>query len=406
MRQRPTRAILFSTLYPSSARPLHGVFVETRLRELLRTGEVDVKVVAPVPWFPFTSSRWGDYARMARTPREETRHGIDVQHPRYPLPPKVGMTLAPLLLALACLAPLRRMIREGFDFDLIDAHYFYPDGVAAALLSRWLGKPLLITARGSDVNLIARHALPQRMIRWAAGRASAVIGVSAALVEALAGLGVDRAKLHVLRNGVDLERFKQLPREESRHALGVNGSPVLLSVGNLVVNKGHDLVIDALALLKPSFPSIRLIVIGQGPEHSRLESLAQARGIAANVTFAGPIANEKLAAWYGVADVLVLASSREGWPNVLLEAMACGTPVVATSVGGVPEMITDPQAGILAEERSATGIAQALSRMLTRPVERARVRSHAERFGWAPTSQEQLALFHSLVQETEVVSHA
>jgi len=402
----PVRALLFSTLYPSSEKPLHGVFVETRLRELLRCGGIEARVMAPVPWFPSSNRRFGEYARMARTPAREIQHGIDVMHPRYPLLPKVGMTLSPLLLALACVRPMRRLIRDGFDFDLIDAHYFYPDGVAAALLARWLGKPLLITARGSDVNLIAKHALPRRMIRWAAGRANAVIGVSAALVEVLAALGVQRSKLHVLRNGVDLERFTALPCDEMRRALKVEGGPVLLSVGNLVVNKGHDLVIDALALLLPSHPAIRLVVVGHGPELARLQAHADARGVAAHVTFAGAVANDQMAGWYSVADVLVLASSREGWPNVLLEAMACGTPVVATRVGGIPEIITGPHAGVLAQERSANGIAHALSRLLAAPATRAQVRRHAEGFGWGPTSREQASLFNSMRGSTGEVADA
>ncbi|WP_201744886.1 hypothetical protein, partial [Escherichia coli] len=118
----------FSTLYPSSVRPTHGIFVETRLRELLKSGRVESRVVAPVPWFPSTQPRWGEYAKFAATPAREQRNGIDVLHPRYLLAPKVGMSSAPLTLALGARAALRQLIDEGFDFDLIDAHYYYPDG--------------------------------------------------------------------------------------------------------------------------------------------------------------------------------------------------------------------------------------------------------------------------------------
>jgi hypothetical protein len=154
---RPLRVLLFSTLYPSAPRPSHGVFVETRLRELLRSGQVEARVVAPVPWFPSTHPRWGDYARMAATPRQETRHGIDVRHPRYPVIPKVGMDWAPALLARSARPALERVRAEGFDFDLIDAHYFYPDGVAAVALGRALGRPVTVTARGTDINLIPQY---------------------------------------------------------------------------------------------------------------------------------------------------------------------------------------------------------------------------------------------------------
>jgi len=164
---RPIRTLLFSTLYPSSVRPGHGIFVETRLRELLQSGQVATQVVAPVPWFPSTNPRYGDYARMAATPAQEVHNGISVLHPRYLLPPKVGMSLAPFLLALGALPTLKKIIRSGFDFDVIDAHYYYPDGVAAALLARYFNKPLVVTARGSDVNLIANFAVPRSLMRWA-----------------------------------------------------------------------------------------------------------------------------------------------------------------------------------------------------------------------------------------------
>ena len=392
---RPIRTLLFSTLYPSSARPVHGVFVETRLRELLRTGEVETKVLAPVPWFPSTDARWGEWAKMAATPARETRNGIDVLHPRYPVVPKVGMTVAPLLLAAAAIGPLRRLQAEGFDFDLIDAHYFYPDGVAAAILARLLRKPLAITARGTDLNLIPRHALPRRMIRWAAQRADASIGVSQALVDVLRGWNIDPTRLHAMRNGVDLKRFRPLPREQMRRELGLNGAPLLLSVGNLLELKGHHLLIDALQALESRYPEARLVIVGQGPERRSLEERAHARGVAQRVSFAGVVPNDELARWYSAADVLVLASRREGWPNVLLEAMACGTPVVATSVGGVPEIIAS-HVGVLLLERGVLPLKTALCQLLTAPPPRSVVRAYAENFGWEHTSQAQLALFSRL----------
>src|SRR5687767_10733021 len=213
------KVLTFSSLYPNAVRPAHGIFVETRLRQLLASGQVQSTVVAPVPWFPFAHSVFGRYSAHARTPREETRNGIDVLHPRFPVLPKVGMTLAPLLLYRAVVPILERLHRER-AFDLIDAHYFYPDGVTAVMLGRRLGIPVVVTARGTDINLIAECRLPRRMIRWAARRAAAVITVSRALKEKLLALGVDPERTHVLRNGVDSDLFQPLEREPVREALG------------------------------------------------------------------------------------------------------------------------------------------------------------------------------------------
>ena len=392
---RKIRTLLFSTLYPSSARPVHGIFVETRLRELLRTGEVEAKVLAPVPWFPSTHARWGEWANMAATPPRETRNGIDVLHPRYPVLPKVGMTIAPLLLAVASLSAMRRLAAEGFDFDVIDAHYFYPDGVAAAVLARVAGKPLTITARGTDLNLIPQHALPGRMIRWAARRADASIGVCEALVDVLRNWNIDSTRLHVMRNGVDLKRFRPLSQEQMRRELGVDGAPLLLSVGHLIERKGHHLVIDALQLLSASFPQSRLVIVGSGEERERLMEHACKRDVASRVMFAGPIANDQLARWYSAADLLVLGSSREGWANVLLESMACGTAVVATDIWGTPEVVA-PHVGRLVGERSGTAIAEAVKELLASPPSRVAVRDYAEGFGWEETSRSQIGLFRQI----------
>jgi glycosyltransferase involved in cell wall biosynthesis len=399
----PVRTLLFSTLYPSAARPTHGIFVETRLRELLKTGAVETRVVAPVPWFPSTAERFGEHARMARTPRRETRHGIDVRHPRYPVVPKVGMTVAPLLLALAARPALQAVIDEGFDFDLIDAHYYYPDGVAAALLARHFGKPFCVTARGTDLNLIPQHRLPKAMIRWASRRAVASIGVCAALVDVLRDWGdVDAERLHVMRNGVDLKRFVPLPRDASRAATGTRGAPLLLSVGHLIERKGHHVAIEALAALLPTHPQARLVILGEGEERARLQQLARQLGVQGSVSLPGAVPNEELARWYSAADVLLLASSREGWANVLLEAMACGTPVVATDIWGTPEVVSSADAGRLVQQRSGPAFAAAIAALLAAPPERAAVRAWAERFSWAETSQRQLELF----RRVQLLQHA
>jgi teichuronic acid biosynthesis glycosyltransferase TuaC len=403
---RKLRLLTFSTLYPSSARPGHGIFVETRLRELLASGEVESRVIAPVPWFPSKHPRWGAYAKMAGTPRREQRNGIDVQHPRYALPPKVGMTMAPLSLALGAVPAVRRLRREGYDFDAIDAHYYYPDGVAAALLGRWFGRPVAVTARGTDLNLISRFAMPRRMLQWAVAQADASVAVSSALSEILRQLGAPADRIHVMRNGVDLDRFRPLPQAETRRALGFDaGGPVLISVGNLIELKGHALLIEALALLKSSHPDARLIIVGEGPERAALLHKAQACGVASRVSLTGALPNEELLRWYSAADVALLASSREGWANVLLEAMACGTPVIATRVGGSPEVVAEDTAGRLVGDRSARAFAQAIAETLAQPIDRRAVRAYAERFSWQHTTEAQLKLFGRLAQAPAVEGH-
>jgi teichuronic acid biosynthesis glycosyltransferase TuaC len=385
------KIVTFSTLFPNVIKPSHGIFVETRLRHLVGSGEISSRVVAPVPWFPFTAPRFGQYAQFARVPAAETRFGLQVEHPRFPLIPKFGMNFSPMLLANSAKQTLARMVDEGYDFDLIDAHYFYPDGVAAVRLGRYFNKPVVITARGSDISLIPRHAIPRKLIQWAATHADGIITVCSALKTELIELGVRADKITPLRNGVDLERFQPGDRAAQRAALGLDGF-TLLSVGHLVPVKGHDLAIGAL----PMLPNVTLMLAGSGVEQGRLEALARRLGVAERVRFLGVVPQPELARYYSAADALVLASSREGWANVLLEAMACGTPVVASRVWGTPEVVAAPAAGVLMEERSAQGVADAVNTLRASYPERAATRRYAEGFSWDATTAGQLRLFRSL----------
>jgi teichuronic acid biosynthesis glycosyltransferase TuaC len=387
----PIRIVTFTTLYPSAAQPSHGIFVENRLRHLLTTGLVQARVVAPVPWFPFEARLFGRYALFARTPERELRYGIDIFHPRYPALPKIGTSLAPGLLFTATLRHLRRQ-QILSTFDLIDAHYFYPDGVAAILLGRILRKPVVITARGTDVNLIPLNSVPRRMICFAARNAAAIVAVSQALKDALIALGITPEGVTVLRNGVDLEMFRPGDRIAARAALDLKGK-VLLSVGHLIERKGHDLTISALPKLK----DCTLLIVGQGPDRQRLEALALKLEVLDRVRFLGVLPHEDLRNLYVAADALVLSSSREGWPNVLLESMACGTPVVATPIWGNPEVVSAPEAGVLTKDRSPEGLVEAVEKLFEAPPSREATRKFAERFSWNETSAGQVRLFEQVL---------
>jgi glycosyltransferase involved in cell wall biosynthesis len=386
------KLLTFSTLFPNTVKPSHGIFVETRLRYLLASGQVESKVVAPVPWFPSANPRFGDYAGFSRVPRNEVRSGIEVSHPRYLVIPKVGMSAAPWLLAQGAKAEIGRIIDEGYDFDAIDAHYFYPDGVAAVMLGKYFNKPVVITARGTDINLIPQYALPRKQLMWAADNAAGMITVCNALRDEMMGLGISGERIVALRNGVDLQRFVPMDRQAARAKLGISGF-TLVSVGVLDPRKAHDLTIGALPLL----PDVKLLIAGIGPERKKLEALAARLGVADRVSFLGAVAQTSLKDYYNAADAMVLASSREGWANVLLESMACGTPVVASNVWGTPEVVAAPEAGVLMRERTSAGIAEAVNKLRANYPDHAATRRYAEGFSWDATTEGQLKLFSSII---------
>jgi teichuronic acid biosynthesis glycosyltransferase TuaC len=382
-----TRVLVFSTLYPNAAQPNHGVFVENRLRATMARGGIEATVIAPVPYFPLSHEVFGRYSTFARVPRREVRHGVEVWHPRYLVIPKVGSGHAPEALFRRGLALARQLQAAGHQFDVIDAHYFYPDGVAAARLGQALRLPVIITGRGTDLTLIPDKTSARRRILWAAHQASAMVTVCGDLRRRLIALGAPEDRTMVLRNGVDLWLFRPQDRAAARAALGLDGF-TLLCVGGLIPRKGVDLVLEALA----KRPDCNLLIAGGGPLRATLEAHARRLGVAGRVRFLGEVAHADLPSVYAAADVLVLASSREGWANVLLEAMACGTPVVATNVNGAEEVVRSGAAGVLMNRRTLEGLVEALDLLRRNMPSRAETRRYAEAFSWTRIGQANKAL--------------
>lgn len=342
-RCEPLKILALTNLFPSPSRPGNGVFLKHRLQHLSRLPGVKCRLLAPVPWFPSKARIFGHYAKLAQTPREDDSTGIPTRFIRYPMLPKISMWIMPFSITLCALGAIRQMKRSGFDPDVIDAYYLYPDGVAAALIGWRLRKPVMLTALGTDATQIAQQGIPGALIRWAARRAIAVTAVCNALVDQLIGCGIAPEKLTVVQHGVDLELFS--PPEDrvvQRQAFGLKRFTII-SVGYLSQNKGQHLAIRAIA----ETPNADLLIVGDGPERDRLRALASELGVTDRVRFIGAVDQPHLALLIGAADLLVSCSEYEGISNVLLEALACGTPVAATPVWGSPEIVTDPRIGLL-----------------------------------------------------------
>jgi glycosyltransferase involved in cell wall biosynthesis len=386
------KILSLSTLYPNAEEINRGIFVEQRLRHLQESGKVSLKVIAPVPWFPFKHKVFGVYARFANVPFEENRFGINVLHPRYPVIPKIGMNLEPLLFALFMIPHIKKIIQQGFDFDLIDAHFFYPDGVGAVLLGKLFNKPVIVTARGNDITLYPKYIIPRFLTRWGINNASAVVTVCQFLADEIRKLSVRQNNIHVIRNGVDLSLFKPVNSNTIKDQLGLKGF-ILISVGSLIERKGHHLVIEAMQEL----PEMHLLIIGEGPMNNNLKRLAESCNVTDRVLFTGPVKHAELPGYFSMADALVLASSREGLANVLLESIACGTPVVATAVSGNPEIVSSEKVGQLIYKRTASAIADGVRKLVDNYPSRDEIRSFVEHLTWDKTTEKQLYLFSETI---------
>lgn len=390
------KILTFSTLYPNKNQPNNGIFVENRLRHLLKDTKIQATVVAPVPWVPSFFKKSKSYGSFVSIPKVETRHNITIHHPRYLVIPKIGWYITPLFMYLAT-RNLIKQLHTKEKFDLIDAHYFYPDGVAAAALAQKLKLPFTITGRGTDLTLIPKYFLPRKMIEWASKKANALITVSASLKDDIISLNIDPNKITPLRNGIDLELFHTLETNQIRQFFSFpHQKKILLSVGYLIERKGNEFTITALASLPHDF---HLVLAGSGPEEIKLKKIIHDLHLNDRVTFLGQVPHHDLIKLYNAADCLILASSREGWPNVLLEAIACGCPVVSTRVNGTPEIILKPEAGILIDDRKPETIAKGILELFKNLPSRAETSAYAKDFTWKETSLGQEKIFKKICKE-------
>jgi teichuronic acid biosynthesis glycosyltransferase TuaC len=379
------RILTFTSLFPNAVQREFGVFVHQRVAGLARRAGHQIQVMAPVPCFPswLPTRRWHMFSQI---PQTEIVGTLPVVHPRYLLLPGI-MPLHGFLIFLGCLREARHLHRR-YHFDCMDAHYVYPDGFAAVLLGKVLGIPVFLSARGTDINVFAGFHLIRPMIQWALNRAAGVIAVSAALKEVMLGIGVPADQIQVIANGVDPDRFHAVDRATARRELGIpDDAQVIVSVGSLVPVKSHTLLITAVAELAKRNPKLRLYIVGEGKMRAKLTALVHEQNLQECVFLVGSRPNETLRLWYSAADVSCLASLREGMPNVVLEALACGAPVVATRVGGVGEVLASESLGILVEP-SIEGLIAGLERALHRRWDHDFIAGHAQARTWDVVAEE------------------
>jgi teichuronic acid biosynthesis glycosyltransferase TuaC len=392
-RQR-VRVLTFTSLFPNSVQPNLGIFVYQRMAAFAALPGNSVEVIAPLPWSPpVPSGEKG--ARLRKIPPQEAVGGITVHHPRYPLLPRVSMALHARLMYLGCIA-LARELHAQNPFDCVDAHYVYPDGKAALLIANALGLPAIISARGSDINLFPTFRLIRPQIRATLRDAAGRIAVSEALKQAMLDVAEAPCDIRVIGNGVDPARFFSVSQAEARAELKIpQDSRVIICVAALVPVKGHDRLLRVFRQLAAKQPGLHLYMVGEGASRTELEALAASLGLRERAHFVGSCLNDRLRFWYSAADVSCLASSREGWPNVVLESLACGTPVVATRVWGTPEILTSPELGILVEQ-SDESLASGLESALARHWDRRRMVQFARARDWPTVAREVDSYFREI----------
>jgi len=343
------KIIVFSSLFPSNKRPNAGLFIRERM---FRVGkQLPIIVISPVPWFPFQGiiRYWKPYFRP-QPENYEDQAGVRVYYPRFLSVPGLFKNYDGFLMALGSWFLLRKLKKQQ-QFNLIDAHFAYPDGYAATLLGKWFKVPVTVTLRGTEVPLSKLPARRHYMMK-ALENATKVFSVSNSLKDLVIGLGANKEKIEVVGNGIDIDKFYPMDKNVVRKALDIpQSAKVMVSVGGLVDRKGFHRVIDVIPKLVIKFPDlIFLIVGGDSPEggiRNKLEQQVQQLNLKKHVRFLGALPTEELKKPLSAADIFVLATENEGWANVFLEAMACGLPVITTDVGGNQEVVNSDKLGVI-----------------------------------------------------------
>jgi len=353
------RVLIVTRLFPNARDPTFASFNRQQFAALGRRCEVEV--LATIPWFPGAAlfSRWTAAGRLVDVPRAESIAGLRVSHPRYLHLPRIGRGAADLLYAGSLAREIRR--RRG-RFDVLLGSWAFPDGAAAVALGRRLGAPVVVKVHGSDVNLFSSLPGVARRLRRTLPRADRVVAVSRPLAELVRSLGVEPGRIDLVANGVDPAVFHPRDRAAARAALGHPGDPRrwLVYVGRLQEDKGVLDLLEAFAALARRRSDVRLVLVGSGAARAACEQAAAALG--ERVVLAGTRPLDEVAQWMAASDAVVLPSWAEGTPNVVLEALACGRRVVATRVGGTPDVLTGPELGELVPPRAPAALADALDR--------------------------------------------
>lgn len=363
--------------FPVREKPYQGHSV---YQTVLRMSKLaDVRVYSPHPHYVLSlhprSRGW------RRTDPTYSPSGVHTCYVNYPA--IAGITRP--INGYVCAYYLEPILRRDKP-DVILNYWIYPDGFAAVQLGRRFRIPVLVKAIGSDLNqpldFISRR-LTLRTLR----EADLVLTVSEHLRRTVIRMDVPTERVRAVPNGCDTSVFHRGEPDLARRELGIEESASLvLYVGRLDLAKGLDELVRATAQIASQAPTLQLVLVGDGPARAQLEFLAMELGIAELVRFVGPCPSSEVARWMRAANVFALPSYCEGCPNVVLEALSCGLPVVATDVGGIPELV-DEKCGILVHPQDPVALANALSIALNRFWDRDQISKKMQR-GWDLVAEE------------------
>lgn len=378
--------LVFSSLFPNAQNPLHGLFVSELCVALSR--RTKIRVIAPVNGLQSLLAGRG----------LKVKGGTAENQYAYPVfwnIPRFFKALDARLMSHFSRKAFQEAISVGAK--LVHAHYAYPDGAAAAILARETGLPYLVTVHGSDINVLAQDQNRRALIAETLREASAVVAVSKELAAKVQALGVPGDRVHCIPNGVDLDKFSPGCKNVARKKLGLPlNKRVLLTVGRLDPVKGYDRLIETMCKLPRD---VFLVMAGEGGERGRLQGQIDERELSDRIVLAGAVAHDKLTDYYQAADSLVISSHSEGWPTIIFEAAACGTPISATAVGGIPEIISNFHLGTLIPDNRPESLVRGIEKTLAMKWDVDGLNGIAAEHSWSRIADQYLRLYKNSLRE-------
>lgn len=392
--------LVLSYLFPNRAQSDYGVFVLNRLKAVAEL--CNVRVIAPVQWYPLID-RVRSSLRGTRIPIREVIGGLDVYHPRFPVIPRFLKWIDAISYLWAAVEITRTLLRrEVFAFDIVDVHWTYPDVVAGYFLARNRGTKWVVTVRGHEALYQEERSIRRWLVAQFLRRADFVVTLSAELQDKVIALGVQPAKTQVVLNGVDLAHFHRMDRDMCREQLGLTREKrIIVSVGRVTEGKGHQELVRMMRAVGTA-EEVELFIIGgvnpEGDFTRTLTDLIAELGLN-NVHIVDKVDHKQLPKWYCAADLFCLATKREGCPNVVLEALACGTPVVVTDVGAVREIVADGKNGYVIDLAHLSSLADVVRKALDKAWSRNGIAEDMVNWGWAACAQQVVGVYRKAILE-------
>jgi glycosyltransferase involved in cell wall biosynthesis len=382
------KVLVITNLFGFPWDPTRGMFNQQQFDRLAQ--RVDLSVLVAVPWT--------DALKRPRAYWSARRDGQKlwpyVDYFIFWYLPGVAQSFHSVFffVSLVLQRPLTLFVKR---WQALIGSWGFPDAVATSWVGRLTATPVLMKVHGTDVNDYLDVAPKRRQIMSAVQHSRAVMCASAALGARLVQEGAARERVHAIYNGVDSTRFVPASRQAARAALGLAAqAQLLLFIGNLKPAKGCVDLLDAFIHVAATQPELQLIVIGAGAARDTITQRAAQNGLSQRVHLAGKVAHDQLPDWFAACDLFCLPSHNEGVPNVVLEAMACGVPVLATRVGGIPEVVPE-FAGVLVPVQDGPALAAALSAALARTWDTQRIATHARSFSWDTNIERVMNLLQS-----------